>query len=112
MRTFLYYSGHPRAFDTYHSTLDRVGDARFLGETPGRAQLMYQANLDIFLTTLAGLAHATALSRSAGITAKEFLPEVVQLFGAIPDMILSTAPKPQELASMQVNTPVRAAIMS
>lgn len=84
---YVYYSGHEYAFDTHRETLARIGDARFMGEDSGRAQLMYQANLDVFLTTLAGFAHATALAGSAGITAKAFLPEVMQLFGAIPDMI-------------------------
>ena len=38
---------------------------------------MYQAHLDVFLTTLSSLLHATALVGSAGITATEFLPELI-----------------------------------
>jgi 3-hydroxyisobutyrate dehydrogenase-like beta-hydroxyacid dehydrogenase len=84
---YVYYSGDERGFDVHRDTLAHIGEPRFLGEDPGRAQLMYQANLDVFLTTLAGFAHATALVGSAGIRAETFLPEVMQLFMAIPDMI-------------------------
>lgn len=86
-RSYVYYSGDEEAFAVHEATLACMGQPRFLGGDPGRAQLMYQAHLDVFLTTLSGFAHATALVGSAGITAEEFLPEVVQLFHAIPDMI-------------------------
>ena len=85
--SYVYYSGDPEAFDTHRTTLARIGEPRFLGDDPGRAQLMYQAQLDVFLTTLSGFLHATALVGSAGITAEQFLPEVMQLFEAIPAMI-------------------------
>ncbi|MDA8371141.1 MAG: NAD(P)-binding domain-containing protein [Nocardiopsaceae bacterium] len=85
--SYAYYSGDAEAFDAHRATLARIGEPRFLGDDPGRAQLMYQAHLDVFLTTLSGFAHATALVGSAGITAETFLPEVMQLFQAIPDMI-------------------------
>lgn len=86
-RSYVFYSGDEAAFAAHEATLAHLGQPRFLGEDPGRAQLMYQAHLDVFLTTLAGFAHATALVGSAGIPAEEFLPEVLQLFRAIPDMI-------------------------
>lgn len=85
--SYVYYSGDQEAFEAHRAALAHIGAPRFLGADPGRAQLMYQAHLDVFLTTLSGLAHATALVGSAGITAETFLPEVMQLFHAIPDMI-------------------------
>lgn len=85
--SYVYYSGNAEAFDAHRTTLARIGEPRFLGDDPGRAQLMYQAQLDVFLTTLSGFMHATALVGSAGITAEQFLPEVMQLFEAIPAMI-------------------------
>lgn len=85
--SYVYYSGNQHGFDAHRETLTQIGDPRFLGDDPGRAQLMYQANLDVFLTTLAGFAHGTALVGSAGITAETFLTEVMPLFRAIPDMI-------------------------
>lgn len=84
---YVYYSGNKEALDKHRTTLAHIGEPRFLGDDPGRAQLMYQAHLDVFLTTLSGFAHAIALVGSAGITAETFLPEVIQLFRAIPDMI-------------------------
>lgn len=86
-RSYVYYSGDEEAFAMHQATLVHLGRPRMLGDDPGRAQLMYQAHLDFFLTTLSGFAHATALVGTAGITAEEFLPEVMQLFHAIPDMI-------------------------
>ncbi|MCX4091787.1 NAD(P)-dependent oxidoreductase [Nocardia sp. alder85J] len=84
---YIYYSGDQRGFEAHRNTLAHLGDPRFLGDDPGLAQLMYQANLDVFLTTLAGCAHAIALAGSAGIAAEMFLPGVMQLIAAIPDMI-------------------------
>lgn len=84
---YAYYSGDERAFEAHRSALDSLGSSRFMGDDPGRAQIMYQANLDVFLTALAGFAHAIALVGSAGITAEMFLPETLKLFEAIPTMI-------------------------
>ncbi|MBC6448740.1 NAD(P)-dependent oxidoreductase [Actinokineospora xionganensis] len=86
-RAYVYYSGDAEAFDAHRAALAHLGEPSFLGDDPARAQLMYQAHLDAFLTTLSGIAHATALVGSAGITAEEFLPEVMRLIGAIPDML-------------------------
>lgn len=85
--SYVYYSGDTEAFDAHRATLARIGEPRFLGDDPGRAQLMYQAQLDVFLTTLSGFMHATALVGSAGITAEQFLPEVMRLFEAVPAMM-------------------------
>lgn len=86
-RSYVYYSGDRNAFEAHRSVLAHIGEPRFLGEDPERAQLMYQAHLDVFLTALAGLMHATALVGAAGITAEAFLPEAMRLFTAVPDMI-------------------------
>lgn len=86
-RSYVYYSGDEHAFARRRDTLARLGEPRYLGDDPGRAQLMYQAHLDVFLTALAGLTHATALVGTAGITAEVFLPEAVRLLTAIPAMI-------------------------
>lgn len=85
--SYVYYSGDGKAFDAHRGTLAHIGDPRFLGEEPERAQLMYQAQLAVFLTTLSGFMQATALVGSSGGTAAEFLPEVMQLFRAIPEII-------------------------
>jgi 3-hydroxyisobutyrate dehydrogenase-like beta-hydroxyacid dehydrogenase len=84
---YVYYSGDMAAFEAHRATLARIGEPRFLGDDPARAQLMYQAHLDVFLTALSGLAHAIALVGSASITAESFLPAVMHMFRAIPEMI-------------------------
>jgi 3-hydroxyisobutyrate dehydrogenase-like beta-hydroxyacid dehydrogenase len=84
---YIYFSADEEQFTAHRDTLAALGDLRYLGEDPGRALLMYQANLDVFMTALAGIAHATAMVGTAGITATQFLPEAMELFRAIPVMI-------------------------
>ncbi|MEN5075246.1 NAD(P)-binding domain-containing protein [Isoptericola cucumis] len=83
----VYYSGPEEVFAEHAATLAAIGEARYLGEDPGLAQVMYQAHLDVFLTSLSGLMHATALAGSAGIPASEFLPEVLPTLTGIPAML-------------------------
>lgn len=71
--SYAYDSGYEDAFDAHRIALARIGDPQFLGEDPGRSQLGYRANLDLFLTTLAGFAHAIAVVGFPGITAKKLL---------------------------------------
>jgi 3-hydroxyisobutyrate dehydrogenase-like beta-hydroxyacid dehydrogenase len=84
---YVYYSGPRKVFDAHEPTLRLIGEPRFVGEDPGRAQLYYQAQLDVFLTVLSALLHSTALVGSAGVTAAEFLPEAIQTVLDTPDMI-------------------------
>jgi 3-hydroxyisobutyrate dehydrogenase-like beta-hydroxyacid dehydrogenase len=84
---YVYYSGPADAFEAHRATLVRIGAPRFVGEDPGLAQLMYQAHLDVFLTTLSSLMHATALVGSAGVTATEFLPELIDTVRDISQML-------------------------
>ncbi|MBC2863650.1 NAD(P)-dependent oxidoreductase [Streptomyces mexicanus] len=85
--SFVYYSGPPEAFEAHRPVLSRVGTPRRLGEDPGLAQLMYQAHLDVFLTTLSALMHATALLGSAGITATQAVSELMPTLAGIPAML-------------------------
>jgi len=54
-----------------------IGAPRYLGDDPGLAQMMYQAQLAVFLTTLSALMHATAMLGSTGMKATEALPELL-----------------------------------
>lgn len=74
---YVYYSGPGEVLDRFGSALSVIGSPRYLGADPGLAQLYYQAHLDVFLTTLSSLLHATALVATAGVTAAEFIPEVL-----------------------------------
>ena len=84
---YLYVSGPQAAFRTVERTLAVVGRPRYLGEDPGLAQLLYQAQLDVFLTALSGVAHAAALAQSAGVPPTQFVPEALSMLVATPDMI-------------------------
>jgi len=85
--SLVYYSGPSEGFERHRGTLGRLGVPRYLGEDPGLAQLMYQAHLDVFLTTLSALMHATALVGSAGVPARDFLPEVMPTITGVPGML-------------------------
>ncbi|WP_232847731.1 NAD(P)-dependent oxidoreductase [Occultella kanbiaonis] len=84
---YVYYSGPRPEFEAHSATLSVIGEPRYLGEDPGLAQLLYQAQLDVFLTALAGLLHATALAGSGGISAAEFVPQALETLTGIPAMI-------------------------
>jgi 3-hydroxyisobutyrate dehydrogenase-like beta-hydroxyacid dehydrogenase len=75
--SFVYYSGPRATFTAHEGPLRVIGMPRYLGEDPELAQLYYQAQLDVFLTTLSSLLHATALVGSAGVSAAQFIPEAL-----------------------------------
>jgi len=83
----VYYSGDEATVQAHEATLRVIGAPRYLGTDPGLAQLMYQAQLDVFLTALAGLAHAAALVRTAGVSAAKFIPEALDTITGIPEML-------------------------
>ncbi|WP_151769670.1 NAD(P)-dependent oxidoreductase [Streptomyces abyssomicinicus] len=84
---YAYYSGPRGVFEAHRPVLARLGAPRHLGEDAGLAQLMYLAHLDVFLTSLSALMHATALLGSAGITAAEAVSELMPTFTGIPAML-------------------------
>ncbi|SQE00720.1 MULTISPECIES: NAD(P)-dependent oxidoreductase [unclassified Parafrankia] len=84
---YVFYSGPRAVFDVHEPTLGLIGEPRYLGEDPGLAQLFYQAHLDVFLTALSSLLHATALVTAAGVPAADFLPGALNILTAIPAMI-------------------------
>lgn len=69
------------------ATLALLGAPRYLGADPGLAQLPYQAQLDVFLTALSGVAHAAALAQAAGIPPTQFVPEALQTLVDTPAML-------------------------
>ncbi|MFF4010771.1 NAD(P)-dependent oxidoreductase [Streptomyces sp. NPDC001717] len=73
----VYYSGRAEALQGHLTTVSLLGTPKYLGEDPGLAQMMYQAQLTVFLTTLSALMHATAMLGTAGMEAKEALPELL-----------------------------------
>lgn len=82
----VYYSGATEAFHRHNQVIALIGEPTYLGKDPALAQLMYQAHLDVFLTTLSGLTHATALLGTAGLTATEVMPSLLETIRTTPDM--------------------------
>ena len=84
---YVYYSGPAEALESARNALTAIGAPQYLGEDPGLAQLMYQANLDVFLTSLASLLHATALLESGGISATSAMPELIRTLAGTSAML-------------------------
>ncbi|TWV53735.1 NAD(P)-dependent oxidoreductase [Streptomyces misionensis] len=83
----VYYSGPHHVLERHLATLALLGTPKHLGADPGLAQLMYQAQLAVFLTTLSGLMHATAMLGTAGMKAREALPELLASADSIGDIL-------------------------
>lgn len=84
---YVYYSGPSDLMEANRETLATIGRPRYLGEDLGLAQLMYLANLDVFLTSLASLMHATALLESGGVTATAALEELMLTLVGVGEML-------------------------
>src|SRR5690625_583434 len=93
----VYYSGATRAVEWHRETLARIGNPCYLGEDPALAQLMYQAHLDVFLTTLSAVAHATALLGSAELSASEVMPGLLEMVRSTPDLATAGQKEGEEL---------------
>jgi hypothetical protein len=76
----VFYSGSENIVRQYESLLAVIGRVDFVGDDPALAQLFYQAQLDIYLTSLAAYLHATALIGSAGFTPDKYLPYAAEIF--------------------------------
>jgi len=79
----VYYSGPAEVLDRHRAALALLGAPKYLGQDPGLAQMMYQAQLAVFLTTLSALMHATAMLGTTGMKAAEALPEVLAMADSI-----------------------------
>ncbi len=77
------YSGPEDLYREHQPVLETLGGTHtHLGEDFGRAAAYDIALLDIFWTAMSGYAHALAVARAEGITARELLPHA-QGIGAI-----------------------------
>ncbi|WP_250564035.1 NAD(P)-dependent oxidoreductase [Sphaerisporangium fuscum] len=69
------YSGPAELYREHRAVLDALGGTHtHLGEEIGRAAAYDIALLDIFWTAMAGYAHALAVARAEGISARELAP--------------------------------------
>ncbi|RRR72899.1 NAD(P)-dependent oxidoreductase [Streptomyces sp. RP5T] len=92
--SFVYYSGGDQVMERHRAALAPLGTPRYLGDDPGLAQMMYQAQLTVFLTTLSALMHATAMLGTAGLKASEALPELLSTTDSIGDMLRAGEERP------------------
>jgi 3-hydroxyisobutyrate dehydrogenase-like beta-hydroxyacid dehydrogenase len=83
----VYYSGRAQVMESHLTALTPLGTPKHLGEDPGLAQMMYQAQLAVFLTTLSALMHATAMLGTAGVKAEEALSELLPFADSIGDIL-------------------------
>ncbi|MEU9188651.1 NAD(P)-binding domain-containing protein [Streptomyces sp. NPDC048484] len=83
----VYYSGRGQVMENHRAALAPLGPPKYLGEDPGLAQMMYQAQLTVFLTTLSALMQATAMLGTAGTKAREVLPELLTTADSIGAML-------------------------
>lgn len=74
---FVYYSGPKSDFDGHEPVLRLIGRSKYLGERVELAQVFYLANLDVFLTALSSVLHATALAESVGVKPSTILPDLI-----------------------------------
>lgn len=84
---FTFFSGPKDVFDLYQPTLEILGVTDYRGSDPGLAQFYYQALLDIMFTSVAGVLHATAFLRSAGVSGATFEPYMKNFLTFLPEML-------------------------
>ena len=80
---YVFYSGPREVFDRHRDTLAVIGRPDYMGAEHPLAQLLYQAQLDVFLTSLAGMLHGIALVKSAGISAERYAPYLVDVASSL-----------------------------
>ncbi|MEW1653693.1 NAD(P)-binding domain-containing protein [Streptomyces sp. NPDC093707] len=86
------HSGPAELYEEHKPVLDALGGTHtHLGEDIGRAAAHDIALLDVFWTAMAGYAHAVALARAEGITARELAPFAQGIGAILPPIFAQTA---------------------
>ncbi|TYK42764.1 NAD(P)-dependent oxidoreductase [Actinomadura decatromicini] len=81
----LLHSGPKDLYQEHLPVLEALGGTHtHLGEDPGRAAAYEIALLDVFWTAMAGYAHALAVARAEGITARELAPFATGIGAILP----------------------------
>lgn len=80
---YVFYSGHEDVYAVHSEVLAQLGRPNYLGADHALAQLYYQAQLDIFLTSLSSYLHASAMLKAAGVAAADFASYVVDNFNSL-----------------------------
>ncbi|MEU4948741.1 NAD(P)-dependent oxidoreductase [Streptomyces lavendulae] len=86
------HSGPEDLYREHRPLLEALGGTHtHLGEDTGRAAAYDIALLDVFWTAMAGYAHAVALARAEGITARELAPFAQGIGAILPPLFAETA---------------------
>ncbi|MFJ4463184.1 NAD(P)-dependent oxidoreductase [Streptomyces sp. NPDC088928] len=86
------HSGPADLYREHRPVLDELGGTHtHLGEEIGRAAAYDIALLDIFWTAMTGYAHALAVARAEGITARELAPFAQGISAVLPPVFKETA---------------------
>jgi 3-hydroxyisobutyrate dehydrogenase-like beta-hydroxyacid dehydrogenase len=86
------HSGPEELYREHRPVLDALGGAHtHLGADIGRAAAYDIALLDVFWTAMAGYAHALAVARAEGITARELAPFAQGIGAILPPIFAETA---------------------
>ncbi|OXM46053.1 NAD(P)-dependent oxidoreductase [Amycolatopsis alba] len=84
----LFFSGPADVYETHRSTLAALGEnARFVGDSAGRAAAFDASLQDMLWTSMSGVVHMFALAKAEGIAAADIAGEAKALLGFFPDMI-------------------------
>lgn len=107
------YSGPEELFQRHRPVLEALGGSRtHLGADPGRAATFDVVLLDIFSTAMAGYAHALAVARAEGVTARELVPFAKGMAGILPPIFEETADEADTGHFAGADNPLTSAVSS
>ncbi|MEV6128923.1 NAD(P)-binding domain-containing protein [Streptomyces violaceusniger] len=107
------HSGPAELYQEHRPVLDTLGGTHtHLGEEIGRAAAYDIALLDIFWTAMAGYAHALAVARAEGISARELTPFAQGIGAILPPLFEETAEEVDRGTFSGEGNPITSAVSS
>ncbi|MGV9777883.1 NAD(P)-dependent oxidoreductase [Streptosporangium sp. NPDC003464] len=107
------HSGPEEIYREHRAVLDALGGTHtHLGEEVGRAAAYDIALLDIFWTAMAGYAHALAVARAEGITARELAPFAKGIGAILPPIFEQAAEEVDSGGFSGEGNPITSAVSS
>ncbi|MEU4350091.1 NAD(P)-binding domain-containing protein [Streptomyces sp. NPDC023838] len=107
------HAGPEELYREHRPVLDTLGGAHtHLGEEIGRAAAYDIALLDIFWTAMAGYAHALAVARAEGISARELAPFAKGIGAILPPIFEQTAEEVDSGHFSDQGNPITSAVSS
>jgi 3-hydroxyisobutyrate dehydrogenase-like beta-hydroxyacid dehydrogenase len=107
------HSGPEELYREHRPVLDALeGTHTHLGEDIGRAAAYDIALLDIFWTAMAGYAHALAVARAEGVTARELAPFAKGIGAILPPIFEHTAEEVDDGRFTGEGNPISSAVSS